>query len=417
MIQLRSLNLLSCVVVLLSGTAASASDHADPIKVRFFGRPESNLTGLFVFEQKDKLVIALCARPGLASKDVDLHSFSCSINIDFDAEVAISADGRDEDRTFRYGGWVKNPEQISEDIVITFDFDTDSGRNPLATAPLGTPIDITPTISKKPESVGDQLEKKMKSWVGIRDDPFILQGFSTTNVVAMVVELPFEIVGDKPLLIWGTCRQHSKKIDHVGRSLRTMLPRFDFLNSLHPSDHVKAIRRQHESPDIFQDVMSYFASPFFAIRHYDFEPDVLIFSRSRWRNDLKGAGLDINNVDINHKRVAFPNGRRLTDDVALLMRDRGDALLFEVSTAEAHADHVPRPTTNGKPFESRFPYLAAPNEDPKSPEKPSLRTRTIVIFVAGALVAFALLVAFPWWLYWRERRRYRKALARLQAAI
>ena len=50
---------VAAMLLLLLSTAASASDHADPIKVRFLGRPESNLTGLFVFEQNDQLVIAL----------------------------------------------------------------------------------------------------------------------------------------------------------------------------------------------------------------------------------------------------------------------------------------------------------------------------------------------------------------------
>ena len=391
---------------------ARASDHADPIIVRFLGRPESNLTGLFAFEAKDKLVVALCARPGLADTLVDLKPLTFNIHIDTDSRISFHKKQLDDEgRTYRYGGWIHEPDNISEDLSIQFRFDS-FRKNPFEKVRFGDAISITPKLKT---SFDDNRKKKqafeqqLRTWVGLRDDPFILHGFSTTNVVAMVVEIPFEFLGDnREILIWGTAEKYGKPIDHVGRTLRTMLPRFDFLNTLHPKDHVKAIRERHEAPGVAQDLMRYFAGPFFGIRHYDFEPDVVVFSQARWHAHAADRKKKPNEIDINdYDMVAFPNGRRLTDDVALLMRDRGDALLYEVSTAEAHADHKLRPTQNGSDYLSEFPYLAPPNENPTVPEMPHLRWRTIFVL---ALVGLAVLsfFALPWILYWRARKKIRR---------
>lgn len=410
----RVVALLIVIELFLPASQMMASDHADPIRVRFFGRPESNLTGLFVFEQNDRLVIALCARPGLAKSVVDLAPFEFCINIDVDSQVSFAdRPENDQGRTNRYGGHIQRPETISEDVQILFRFQSTDEDNPFEKVKFGYPIDVRPTLRVPGNHVEvEKLERELRSWVGLRDDPFILHGFSTTNVVAMVVELPFEMLGgNDTILVWGTSRRFGKQIDHVGRSLRTMLPRFDFLNQLHPRDHVREIRSRHEQPGVAQDVLSYVASPVFGIRHYDPEPDVVIFSRDRWRHRLRAENAG-SPVEINGSVVAFSNGRRLTDDVAWLMCQQGDCLLFEVSTADAHADHAPRPTTNGSPFLDEFPYLAAPNEHPNAAEQPSLRVRTIVILslLVGAVL---LLVAAPWWLWFSTRRRLHRVQDRL----
>lgn len=405
--------LLSCAALVMP-RLASASDHADPIMIRFLGRPESNLTGLFAFEQGGKLVVALCARPGLAREQVELDPFQFTIHLDVNPEIRFSKKrSRDEGRTFRYGGWITKPEEIQEEIKIEFRFDQRGRLNPFAAARFGEPIDIKPTLvlsdSAKKLGISEKnLGSQIRSWVGLRDDPFILHGFSKTNVVAMVVEIPFEALGGcENLLVWGTSSKYGTPVDHVGRSLRTMLPRFDFLNGLHPSKHVAAIQSRHENPGVVQDVMSYVASPFFGIRHYDFEPDVLIFSPSRWQSQAS-ADVAINDYEV----VAFPNGRRLTDDVAKLMCERGDCLLFEVSTADAHADHELRPNRNGSQFLESFPYLAPPNKNAVAPPEPSLKTRTWIILVLIALV-FIAFISFPWILWWMTRKR----LHRLQDQI
>ena len=57
----------------------------------------------------------------------------------------------------------------------------------------------------------------------------------------------------------------NKQIDHVGRSLRTMLPRFDFLNTLPPNQHVKEIRKRHDAPNFFNRFLMNRAMPVFAM--------------------------------------------------------------------------------------------------------------------------------------------------------
>lgn len=396
------------LVVVCATDSVMGSDHADPIMVRFVGRPESNLTGLFGFEQNDKLVIALCARPGLAENSPSLFPHNFAIHIDCDSDVSYSDDKEeDEGRTFRYGGYVSEPDKIKEDITFHFRFDVYKTNNPFESVKPGKTISLTPEISITTNTVKRKVvTDNIRTWVGLRDDPFILHGFSTTNVVAMVVEIPFEAFGkQEDLLIWGTSSRHSKQIDHIGRSLRTMLPRFDFLNGLHPSKHVAEIKRRHENPDVMQDLMTFAISPLFAIRHYDFEPDVMIFCRKRWQKKLLNEDGVASDVDINnYEVVAFPNGRRLTDDVAKLMCDRGDCLLFEVSTAEAHADGEPRPDKNGTPFVNEFPYIAQPNKNPLAAEMPTLRLRTKII--VGSLILGAVgLFLLPWFLYLRARRK------------
>jgi hypothetical protein len=396
---------ISLALFAFDGKATFASDHADPIRLRFFGQPESNLTGLFAFEHKGKLVLALCARPGLADKNVDVSKLTFRIHIDTDIPIHFSnRTTDDEGRTFRYGGYVTHPENIKEDLSIEFRFEDLGKKNPFFSAGFGAPIHINPRVTTATDTKIDKaaIQKAMSSWVGLRDDPFILHGFSKTNVIGMVVELPFKALNTSGnFLIWGTCHQNGKQVDHVGRSLRTMLPRFDFLNKLHPSQHVNAIRAKHEKPDVVQDLMSTIASPFFGIRHYDFEPDVMYFSRNRWQEQ---NGTDSPNIN-DYTSVAFPNGRRLTDDVALLMCQRGDCLLFEVSTAEAHADDEVRPTTNGpKQFLDRLPYLAAPHREPEVQEVPALKTRTKIILSIAAVSVFGVVV-LPWWLLSRTRKK------------
>lgn len=413
-----SLNRRAVVVVLILSLSvftpnSMASDHADPISVRLFGRAESNLTGLFVFEQNEKLVLVLAARPGLTNSEVDLSQLSFQIHVDIDSRISYATlPKNDEGRTFRYGGWVRDPENISEDLTLEFRFPHAEKQNPFSAVDAGDPIYVYPIVrTNHPKLDATKIESSLRSWVGLRDDPFILHGFSKTNVLAMVVEIPYEVLGDcDDFLVWGSSQSSGKQVDHVGRSLRTMLPRFDFLNQLHPKDHVNAIKRKHESPDVVSDLMSTFGSPFFGIRHYDFEPDVVIFSRKRWLDTSGSMPVGINDYSIS----SFPNGRRLTDDVAFLMCERGDCLLFEISTADAHADHEVRPAKNGKDFLDEFPYLAAPNDSPPAPEVPRLRSRTKIILGLSVALVFAIF-ALPWWLLLRSTRKLRRVAARLQS--
>lgn len=365
--RLAAAGLWICVCCLPSG-AARGSDHADPIMLR---EVEAGLTGLFVFPRDDRLVIVLCTRRALTSgPPLQLEPYRYTVHIDTHSEVSFA----NQDARARYGGEVVDPAGIRPDVSIEMRLNEDASL-------------------REHQITGLRDPSRVRIWAGLRDDPFIFYRFSRTNVIGMVIEIPFDEFRESQVdwLVWGTSSRHGRQIDHVGRSLRTMLPRFDFLNTLPPGEHVAAIRRRHTDPGVLQDILAANLSPLFAIRHYDFAPDVIIFSK--------------------RFPTRFPNGRLLTDDVAKLCCEQGDCLLYEISLSEAHADHQPRPVANNKPFLEEFPYLAEPNENPVALPSTGLKMRTKLILGAIGL-GLLLLVLWPWVLWWRCRVRLR----RLQAA-
>ena len=76
--------------------------------------------------------------------------------------------------------------------------------------------------------------------------------------------------------------------------------------------------------------------PLFKIRPYDLFPDVIIYTKQY--------------------PIGFPNGRKLTDDVAAQTCDQGDCVLVEGSYIDG--PKWPRATVNDKTFLAEFPYLA-----------------------------------------------------------
>ncbi len=331
-----------------------ASDHADPI---FLRRPESGIADLFAFpvDDQESLAVILTVRPGLEKdQQLPLRPLSFQIHIDTDSRIAFS----DRETVARYGGEVVRPEKISAEVQLTYR--------------LSDEVEL-----RSHDCQGIDKQRLGRTYVGVRDDPFIFHRFQSTNVVAIVQLIPWAAfpAGARDLLIWATTERTGKQVDHVGRSLRTMQPRFDFLNTIHPSGHVAALRQRHRSPDVITDVTRTFIPPLFGLRHFDFAPDVMVYSRDR--------------------PAGYPNGRLLTDDVAELCCRQGDCLLYEVSLAEAAADHLPRPVKNNVPFEVRFPFLAAPNLSPVAPPSPKLTNRTLWI-LAIAIGALLLVLLFPW---------------------
>jgi hypothetical protein len=362
--------LLFAVQVLNRAVPAGASDHADPI---FLEELEAGITDLFAFPKDDKLVLMLCVRRALTTgPPVPLEPYTYAIHIDHHSEVNFD----DEDVNARYGGKIIDPSGIRPDVTIKLQLTNDVKLRKMTIEGLPDPMALE------------------KPFVGIRDDPFIFFRFLTTNVVAMVLEIPFAQFpeGRQEFVLWGTSSRFGRQVDHVGRSLRTMLPRLDFLNTLPPKDHVPTLRERHTNPGVIQDILATRASSFFGIRHYDFEPDVMIFSRQR--------------------EAKYPNGRQLEDDVAAHTCQYGDCLLYEVSLAEAHAEGKPRPTANNKPFLTEFPYLAEPNPERPPRPMPRLKTRTRIILAIG-VIAVLILFLLPWLLLWRCSRRF----ARLRASM
>ena len=356
-----------CLILLLFSSVVSASDHADPINLR---RKEGGITDLFVFPTKndtrgvevgrddkgkpkfrpitideaDQLAIVFCVRPSLTTSPPygGLNEYTYSIYIDSHSEVRFE----NKLDVKRYGGIVAKPESIAADFSITIRLNDDTSIKELT---IQTKTDNTwKVIGKSIDGKwGPRPDTLFKKYSGVRDDPFIFPMFFGTNVIAMVFSVPLAYLPQQDFLIWGTSARNEVQIDHVGRSQRTQLPRFDLLNTLHPSKHVAALRQQAKDPGLIDDFLRTQIRPVFNLRPYDFQPDVMIYS--------KGSA------------AVYPNGRQLEDDVAKLTCDSGDCQLFELSFAVA--DPKPyeatggRPTRNDKEFSNTFPYLAEPWPD------------------------------------------------------
>jgi len=375
----RGCPLILAAWLLLAGAARTghASDHADPIFVRGL---EAGLTGLFAFPDPagEHLVLVLGVHRAYTEavpRDLDLESHVYRIHLDTTSGIVHG----DADAELRYGGRVEAPEKIEADIVLEYRLDDDTDVVSWSARGLADPESLRPP------------------WTGIRDDPFILHRFSDTNIVAIVQEIPLDRLGPdrRQLLVWATSSRGGRQIDHVGRALRTMQPRFEMLNTLHPSEHVAAIRAAAHDPGVVQDLLATYVSILFEIRHYDEAPDVMLLDLDR--------------------PIGFPNGRRLTDDVATMCCSFGECLLYEDSVASAAAAHTEHPTTNNVSFLAEYPYLAPPNpaRAPVPARRPRLRTVIIVsIVVLAGVTAFLVL---PWLLYVRAKRETARLRRRLAA--
>ncbi len=338
----------------------------------------------------DRLVVSLCVRRALRPDQIaglKLEGYQFRIHIDtgapvrifdpaktrlgadyaterakLDAEVAGKKEGatarRDaliseyqDDKSMQalYGGIIEHPDTIAATAELEFELglnkDGENSETFIAkhrTQGIAGPVKITTAETPVPISQKDgpqQFEAGVNYFqTGIHDDPFIFPRFFRRNVVAMVASIPMENLprSNGPILLWATTHKDGKQIDHVGRSLRTQLPRFGYLNDKPPSEQVAAIRHADEAPGVLQDVLATFITPLVAHRHYDFVPDVMIY-------DLQ-------------QPAHFPNGRALEDDVAQALTDAGEPLLLELAYAESN--DVPRANKNDKQFSPYFPYLA-----------------------------------------------------------
>ena len=431
-----------------------ASDHADPIDPFNRERLEGGITDLFVFpvdrnekplhpfERKskvplsapladivrqpltdtqmkeiDSIVFILCVRRQLTQTgSLMLEPYSYKIHIDFDSAVTFPADTdlkSEEDakppepgpagygsssssqgqvrptlvESFaRYGGKIESPSLIKEDLTIEFRL------NNHAKSQEGYPT-FTGALQ-----AGWKSDSVVKT--GVYDDPFIFPAFFGTNVVAMAVKVPISLFpADRHnYLVWATSHQGNRQVDHQGRSLRTQNPRFELLNTLHPSEHVDAIKKEHKNPGLVRDILLRlnFAQSF-AYRSWDFVPDVMCFS-TRYP-------------------VGFPNGRLLTDDVAVLLAQHGDTLLYELSYQHSNGNW-PRQMTNDLSadskvmgvFHSEFPYLLEPHADHPAPPPLSLTSASVWKLIGIAALLLLLLILENWIvarIYYRIKLRKR----------
>ncbi|MGB0723047.1 MAG: DUF4331 family protein [Gammaproteobacteria bacterium] len=348
------------LLLALIAVPALASDHADPVDPLMFRAQEPGITGLFMFPRDGRMEVILTVRRGLTqAPPYDLSPYEYTIN--FDLHSMVTRDIPQD--VARYGGTVARPGKIAADANITLRLNDDATLN-------------------EANIQGLRNEAGVNITAGVFDDPFIFPNFFGTNVVAMVISIPLDAFPPEQdtWVVWATSSKDGTQLDHVGRAQRTMLPRFDALNTLPPSEHVTHLKERHESPGVVDDLARVILSPLFALRQYDFAPDVMIYT--------------------NKAPAGYPNGRRLGDDVADLGCRHGDCLLYELSFSKDK--RFPRATANDKTFGDEFPWLAKPWPDRTPDPAPELTVRTRIVLALGALLLLAL-IALPWILLLRRR--------------
>ncbi|TWD50661.1 hypothetical protein FB480_10652 [Agrobacterium vitis] len=332
---------------------ANASDHADPSNLM---GPESNITDLFFFPDGDRLVLIFNVRRALSTKPpYDLTPYTYEVNLDLTTPVSFdnSAD------VARYGGTVTAPAKLHADAKVRIRLNNDAGLDLIDYEGLQNTADIRTSF-------------------GVRDDPFNFPRFYGVNTISMVMSLPRSAfpAGQKTFILWGTTAKDGMQIDHVGRSIRTQLPRFGFLNTIAPNQQLPAlIEHSMRTNDLYNflkgnkqwwsGALADLMETSFLLRKYDNQPDVMIYT--------------------DQFKVGYPNGRLLTDDVVAQTCATGDCLLMDLSFIEGG---FPRSTTNDKPFLSEFPYLAEPWPE-KPPAPPPTRSLTPYIVAAVILLLLA----------------------------
>jgi hypothetical protein len=385
------------VAAMVMTAPLQASDHADPIDLLGNKPLEGGITDLFFFPNGDHVVVILCVRRGLTQiNSLQLLPYTYRIHMDLHSTINRA----DDQSNKRYGGRVDDPAGISPDRTIEFRLMNDATLNgdPSFTGFSGRPVIKKWTAPLKDSPEMPLVPNAINVWTGVADDPFIFPVFFGTNVVAMVMTIPLNMfpAEQRDWVLWATSTKGNKQVDHVGRSLRTQNPRFELLNTLPPSQHAAATLAEHNNRSLMRDIFLRIGfQQTFAYRTWDHVPDVMLYTK--------------------REPVGFPNGRKLTDDVAEELARYGDTLLKEISYI---AGGWPRKTTNDKDFlvatlpdgttVPKFPYLAAPWPD-KAPSQPPMLTRTNKIKIA--LIAIAV-VGIPFLLGWlfayiRYRRKFK----------
>ncbi|WP_316168489.1 MULTISPECIES: hypothetical protein [unclassified Bradyrhizobium] len=343
------------ISLLLAPLRALASDHADPTDLT---DPSANITDLFFFPKDDQYILIFNVRRALtAPQPYDLTPYEYRVNFDLTTPVKFDSA---EDRA-RYGGTIAAPDKLHADATITVHLNNDATLKSIAINGL-------------------KATDRVKTYTGVRDDPFNFPRFYKVNVIAMVMSLPKDAfpAGQHDFILWGTASKDGTEIDHVGRSIRTQLPRFGIINTSPPAKQLTILMDAKESRDnlynFFKGKKEWYSKaiadliqPIFQLRKYDLMPDVMVYS--------------------DRFPVGYPNGRLLTDDVVAQTCAFGDCLLQELSYIEGG---WPRATTNDKPFLDSWPYL--PEPWPERPE-PAASTQSLIPYILG----IALVVAFVSW--------------------
>jgi hypothetical protein len=369
----RGLIALFALVALMLPSAPRASDHADPLNLT---DPNANITGLFIFPKGDQYVLIFNVRKSLTNaKPYNLGAYEYVVNIDLTTPVTFDSA---EDRA-RYGGTIPIPDKLHPDVVIKVRLQDD-------------------TSLKSIEYTGLKNTDRIRTFTGVRDDPFIFPRFFKKNVISMVMSIPKSSFpdGQQDFILWGATYGNGKLSDRVGRSVRSQLPRFPLLNFYDPKDQVRKLTKAKDFLDSVANFLNtkkeWWSQAIaglleftFQFRKYDLAPDVMIFT-TRFP-------------------PGYPNGRQLADDVNAITCATGDCLLQELSFVEGG---WPRAVVNDKPFLPDFPYLAEPFPD--SPEKGI--TESIWPYVIPVVIVFAVLIWGLVEIVWRLLRWLWRKLSR-----
>ena len=369
---------LLLAMMLLSTSPVRASDHADPLNLT---DPNANITGLFIFPKDDRYILVFNMRKSLTdAKPYDLSSYEFEVNIDLTTPVTFDSK---EDRA-RYGGTIPVPDKLHADASIKMRLNDDTSLK-----------SITYTRLRNSEQI--------RTYTGVRDDPFIFPRFFKKNVISMVMSIPKNAFpdGQQDFILWGVTYANGKVSDRVGRSVRSQLPRFGLLNKPEPKDQVRALIKAKDFLDsvanFFKEKREWWSQSIadlleftFQLRKYDLAPDVMIYT-TRFP-------------------PGFPNGRQLADDVNAILCTTGDCLLQELSFIEGG---WPRATENDKPFLKDWPYLAEPFADsPETVKTQSIWPYLLPVLAVVAFLIWGLVEIFLWlvrWLWLGIRRKLASA--------
>jgi hypothetical protein len=252
---------LTAAVILGLGLAAAparASDHDDTPLLKDTGRHDARVTDLYAFVRGDRLVLIVTTNPAIPAA-VTEYLFPDDLQVSIYLDRNSKVDFDDPAANAAYGGKVRKPDKIHEDVVFDVSF---KGGVPF--------LEI--------EGLGRKAQRSVRMFTGLRDDPFIRGPRIGRNVAAVVLDLPLDaVLRGNPLLVWAgtSVPEVDGPIADLGaRALRSQLAENLALNDLHPSLHQSQL---------------------------GLAPDVVILDPSR--------------------PIAFPNGRELVDDVVDLVGD------------------------------------------------------------------------------------------------